>query len=153
VLLAGENGDRLEVTVVGYEFPAIEGDEYDSNWLNIRISATNDRGSWTATHPSLTTGDVATLADWLQAIADEKDVNAKLGFLEPNLSFELVDRNDRVRLRAWFELESRPRWAHSAIAGERDLCVDLVLRRDDLRAAAASLRAQLRRFPPRAGLR
>jgi hypothetical protein len=114
------------------------------------VSATSDRGSWVATDPCLLTSEIATLAQWLDALAGEETVESELDFLEPNLSFELVDNDDAVRLRAWFELELRPRWAPSEEVPERDLCVDLTVTRDDLRAAAESLRTQLRRFPPRA---
>jgi hypothetical protein len=148
--LAGRNGHRLELTLLGYQFPTTEDDEWDSNWLNIRISAANDRGSWNATDASLTTGEVASLADWLDAIAGRGGARQELDFIEPDLSFELVEANDSALLRAWFELELRPRWARWDEVPARDLCVDLDIAGNDLRAAAESLREQLRRFPPRA---
>ncbi len=150
VVLTGQNDHRLELSLLGYQFPTIDDDEWDSNWLNIRISAINDQGSWTATDASLLTGEVGRLADWLQAIAENSDADAELDFIEPNLAFELVEANGLVRLRAWFELELRPRWAPADEVPARDLCVDLTLSREDLRAAAEALRAQLRQFPARA---
>ena len=150
VVLTGQNDHKLELSLLGYEFPTIDDDEWDSNWLNIRISATNDQGSWAATDASLLTEEVGRLAEWLQAIAENNEADAELDFIEPNLAFELVEANGLVRLRAWFELELRPRWAPTDEVPARDLCVDLELARDDLGKAADSLRAQLRRFPPRA---
>jgi len=150
VVLTAQNGHRLELELLGYQFPTIEDDESDSNWLNIRVSATNDQGSWTATDPSLGTVEVAQLADWLKAIADGDEAARELDFIEPNLAFELAETNESVRLRAWFELELRPRWSPADEVPARDLCVDLELSRDDLRAAAESLRDELGRFPPRA---
>jgi hypothetical protein len=96
------------------------------------------------------TGEVGRLADWLQAIAERNRVDAQLDFIEPNLAFELVDGSGPVRIRAWFELEPRPRWAPADDVPARDLCVDLRLLEADLHRAAHSLRAQLQRFPPRA---
>jgi hypothetical protein len=149
--LEAANGNSLELSIVGYEFPAIDDDEWDSNWLEIKVSASSDRGSWTTIAPCLLTTEVATLADWLEALARQETEVREFDFIEPSVSFELVDNSDAVRLRAWFELEFRPRWAPWKKVPERDLCVDLTVTRDDLRAAAESLRTQLRGFPPRAG--
>ena len=149
MVLAGSNGHRLELTLLGYQFPAVKGDWHDANWLNIRIAAANDRGSWNATDASLLTSEVASLADWLDAIAEGRSAASETDFIEPNLSFELIEASDRVRLRAWFELELRPRWAPWDEVPQRDLCVDLDIARDDVRAAAASLRDHLSRFPMR----
>ena len=82
MLLAGRNGDQFELNLLGYQFPKIEDDEWDSNWLKIRISATNERGSWTATDSSLVTREVMLLADWLQAIADRNEAGTELEFTE-----------------------------------------------------------------------
>jgi hypothetical protein len=103
-----------------------------------------------ATDPSLGTVEVAQLADWLEAIAEREEPVRDLEFIEPNLAFELAETNDSLRLRAWFELELRPPWSPADEVPARDLCVELELSRDDLRAAAESLRDQLGRFPPRA---
>jgi hypothetical protein len=152
VLLASDNGSRFELTVLGYQFPAIVDDEWDSNWLNIRIHAQTERGGWSATDPSLLTADVAALADWLQAIAEGKiEAGDELEFMEPNLSFGLTgESGDEVALRIWLELESRPPWAASGVVGERDCWIDLDVHRDDLHRAADDLREQLQKFPPRA---
>jgi hypothetical protein len=151
VLLIGENGGRFELAILGYQFPAIVDDDWDSNWLNIRIHVETERGGWSATDPSLTTADVIRLADWLEAIAEAKGQESEVDFIEPNLSFGLhAESADEVTLRIWFELESRPPWAPSSVAGERDVWIDLNVRRGDTRRAAAELRAQLQEFPPRA---
>lgn len=148
--LVGANGHLLDLAVLGYQFPAIEDDHWDSNWLNVRVSAANDRGSWEATDPSLLTSELLSLAAWLEATAAGRSSSSRVDFLEPNLSFELIDRNDRVRLRAWFELELRTAMGAMRGSAQRDLCVDLDVTGDQLRAAAASLHDQLERFPPRA---
>jgi hypothetical protein len=152
VLLADKNGSRFELTILGYQYPAIVDDEWDSNWLNIRIHAQTERGGWSATDPSLTTADVVRLADWLDAVAEGRIQKCEeVDFIEPNLAFGLhTEAGDKVTLRIWFELESRPPWAPSSAAGERDVWIDLDVRRDDPRRAAAGLRMQLQEFPPRA---
>jgi hypothetical protein len=147
VILEGESGDRLQLELLGYQFPTLADEPDDSNWLNVRVSARNGGGAWSGTEPVLQTGEVAKLADWLDAVAAGTESEHVLGFRKPNLSFE--HGGEPVRLRAWFELESRPEWAPAAEAGEHDLCVELDVDPDDVRAAAASLRSQLGRFPSR----
>jgi hypothetical protein len=124
--------------------------EWDSNWLNIRIDVESERGSWNATDPSLLTGDVEGLARWLDAVAEGRAQEREIDFLEPNLSFELRDESDGgVTLRVWFELESRPSWAPADGASARDLWVDLDVSKRDVRRSASELREHLQTFPPR----
>jgi hypothetical protein len=150
VQLTEPDGDRLKLEVLGYQFPHEKTDSNDANWLLIGLEASNNRGTWRSTDPSLDTSEVSYLAEWLEALSLNHDVESELHFTEPNLSFELVARSDgSVRLRAWFELESRPVWARSAFVGDRDANVDLTVPVRDLKAAADSLRADLRRFPAR----
>jgi hypothetical protein len=154
VKLGGSGGDSFELEIVGYQFPEIADDEWDSNWLLIRTRASTTGGAWTSVDPGLLTGEVAGLAAWLQGIAVGSEAEAELSFVEPNLEFELVERQEeRARVRVWFEQESRPAWAPRARVGERDVCVDLAVSRGDLRRAAEDLQEELRRFPRRGPVR
>jgi len=150
MLLVGSNGDRLELDVLGYQFLAVEDDEWDSSWLVIRVSAKNDSASWSATDSSLLTSEVETLADWLEALGEGRGVPKELDFTEPNLTFELIEEGQRESIRVWFELELRPGWARADEVPAHDLHVDLDTSSEDLRIAVESLRSHLRRFPPRA---
>jgi hypothetical protein len=58
---------------------------------------------------------------------------------------------DEARLIVWFELELRPDWAKSGVAGQRDLSADLTVSRSELTQASRELRDQLAAFPSRAG--
>ena len=49
------------MSLVGYQFPDLEDDEYDSNWLNVKIEVSNERGKWSAIDPALLTYEV----EWL----------------------------------------------------------------------------------------
>ena len=143
--LVGRNDNALTLSVNGYQFPNAV-DDWDANWLVIRVDVRNDEGSWSATHPCLTTRELAELADWLER------PNGELRFTEPNLELEVVGREgDDVELKVWFELELRPDWAESWVAGERDLSAALTVSRQELVQAAAELRGELAAFPPRGG--
>jgi hypothetical protein len=148
MILASDSGDRLELELLGYQFEE-STDGWDPNWLLVRVEAEVDGRRWEATDPCLLAHEVSRLADWLECLADGVEV-APVTFLEPNLSFAVIERGGKhLRVRAWFELELRPSWAASDTAGERDLAADLVVTPEKLKDAAAALKEQLRRFPPR----
>jgi len=152
VKLSEDENTEFELEILGYQFPRLENEPYDSDWLNIAIRVKHPRGSWTATDPSLLTYEVERLADWLEAIADGQRVDSETGFLEPNLNFELRENNGAKKLRVYFELESRPSWAAADGAGMEDLWVEFSVRPEILRSAAKSLRSQLEKFPTRVGV-
>jgi hypothetical protein len=151
LLKSPETHSEFELTIVGYQFPKIENEMYDSNWLMISIKVTVPRGSWTATHPSLLTWEVERLADWLRAVAENEPVETEQDFIEPNLSFSIAGRSrDSITLRVYCGYESKPPWTRAGPATLEDHQVVLKVTPDDLKSAAESLRAQLSRFPLRA---
>jgi hypothetical protein len=145
--LAGPDGS-LDLTILGYQFPHLADEPYDSNWLQVRVRVTHPRGSWTATDPALLTYEAAYLADWLEAVAAGAAADPGCSFMEPCVWFELRDGvDDGTVLRAYFQHELRPPWACDLDADEAALEV----RTDPaaLRRAAAALRMQLREYPQR----
>ncbi len=100
------------MSVVGYQFPALEHEEYDSNWLIIRIDVRHPLGSWSSTDPSLLTYEVAALADWLEGISAGSRPKPDQWFTEPCLEFHLKsDHNGLEFLAVNFSHEFRPPWA------------------------------------------
>jgi hypothetical protein len=76
-------------------------------------------------------------------VATGQDVEERADFMEPNLRFEVAERErDAITIRVYFELESRPPWFFAVAAGMDDLWMDL-------RVDAEDLRRDLARFPPR----
>jgi len=144
--LNGGGGDRFALDLVGYQFPNSYDNEWDANWLQIAIQAAVGGRAWRRVDPSLLTTDVSYLADWLDAVAAGPAEHRVIDFTEPNLAFEsLVRTGNEVTVRIRFEQESRPDWAPP----DDDFHADLALSPEQLITAAADLRAQLRRFPPR----
>ncbi len=148
-----KNGDNteFEMKVVGYQFPHIENEEYDSNWLNIMIRVKLPQGSWTATDPSLLTWELISLTEWLEKIAEGKRVEPEKSFMEPELRFELIEEENK-KLRVYFECSSRPSWAPYDSAGMDDLYAEFGINENELRKAAGALREDLKRFPVRVRL-
>jgi hypothetical protein len=148
VRLQNKDNTGFELNILKYEFPEEESAQYDSNWLMIEISVNHPKGEWQSSDPSLLTYEAKAIADWLEKIAANEIAEKTLSFIEPNLSFELQD--DKKHFRIYFELESRPSWAASDAAGEKDLWLEIEIDGENLLEAAEDLRRQLNKFPQRA---
>ena len=142
-----DHNNSFEMNLVGYQFKGRNNDEFDDNWLNIEVKVSQPNGSWSSTDPSLLTWEVARLIEWLESNGQE---STEIDFIEPNIRFEFIPGN-RTTLRIYFELESRPNWAPSDVAGMDDLWADFEVTPRDLKAAADSLRRNLENFPERRG--
>jgi hypothetical protein len=145
------DGTSLTVTIIGYQYPQLSTEPYDSNWLMIHIHATNSQGTWSATDPCLLTYEVSRLADWLEGVAVGTNTKTTCRFIEPCLHFQLdKDAVGKQELRIYLELELRPPWAPSKYAGQEDLWLAFPRSLIDLQAAATMLRHQLDQYPQRA---
>lgn len=148
--LKAPDGQSLEIRIVGYEFPHLETEDYDSNWLIIEGKVMHPDGAWTFRDPCLLTYEAARLADWLDSVANREVESDRIDFLEPNLHLHFVESPGNGIVQVFFELESRPEWTPSKWADQDDLSVEFPVSRVELREAASSLRRQLARFPQRA---
>lgn len=144
MFLRGQEGNELELVVVGYQFPDDDRDPWDSNSLLVSVRVLAPEGSWDVVDPCLTTWEARSLVSWLVHAAATA---TPMTFSEPNLTMT-ARAGVRVDLGACFALERRPPWARMA-AGSDNLCVDLDVERVDLVRAAASLLEDLARFPQR----
>ncbi len=150
--IMGSDGSLFEMSILGYQFPKLQTEEYDSNWLRIRIHVVHPQGEWSSIDPSLLTYEVDALATWFADIVRGRSVATEMAFTEPNLSFQLLDHGRNAKsLRIYFELESRPTWARSEIVPSEDLWVEFLLSEVNLGDAAEALRPDLAQYPQRAG--
>ncbi|MBD9651419.1 hypothetical protein IB267_24005 [Ensifer sp. ENS09] len=134
----------LELTIRQYEFPNVEGDESDSNWLVVEGSVDINGTKWTFRDPYLTTFEAERLADWLEGVSIGEPSTSYCFFTEPNLEFR-YQKNRQLRIR--LALESGPPGLHPPIRwNERSFLVRV---NAELVTAARQLRQQLVRFPPR----
>jgi len=147
MFLVGPNGS-FHLTILGYQFPHLATEPYDSNWLQVRVEVTHPRGSWNASDPALLTYEAASLAAWLEAVAAGSPAEPECSFLEPCVWFELRDGAGGGRVvRAYFQREFRPPWARGR--EDDEAAVEVPADPATLRGAASALRAQLREFPQR----
>ena len=142
-------GCSLELRILGYQFPDLETEKYDSNWLVVEGNVSHPRGDWTFRDPCLLTYEASRLAGWLDSLARGAPSSRQVGFVEPNLLFRSRRQPAGASLRVYFELEARPPWApFEAVDGE--CWIDFPVSEFPLRRAAASLRNQLKSYPQRA---
>jgi hypothetical protein len=143
VTLTGDDSS-VRLTIVGYQFPEIIGDEWDSNWLIVDGSASLEGRDWRFRDPCLTTFEAIELANWLEACARGTAGKTYCGFTEPNLEFELLNPQT---LRISFALEAAPPWSK---AGDELVQHSFnVPVGPSLSEAAADLHRQLQNFPVR----
>lgn len=145
----------FHIRVLGYQHPDAAGEPYDANWLSIQVEAAGPDGAWTGTDSCLLTYEAVRLAGWLEAVGEGRDAPRAISFLEPVLLFRLVEPAGVKTLRVHFGNLINPSWRAldpdpARAAASPDLWLDFPLGETDLRAAAAELRQELRRYPNRA---
>ena len=149
--LASSDGQTFEMRILGYQFPHLETELYDSNWLIIAGEVMHPKGSWQFNDPCLLTYEAERLASWIDLVAEGEPPPTSCGFVEPNLEFRAVGSVQQPVLRAYFRLEARPKWAPRKRARDGDeLWVEFPLGELDLRSIARQWREELRSYPQRA---
>jgi hypothetical protein len=148
--LSDTKGASLSLTVSGYQFPEIQTDWCDSNWLNITGKVEQPRGSWTFADACMLTSELASLCDWLESIAASPNPSHQsICFLEPNLVFHVVRANEQAVLRVNLSLECSPPWFESREERINGVDLDFPLESNDLVILARVYREQLSRYPQR----
>lgn len=90
MILRGRDLSEFELRVAGYQFPELEHDDWDSNWLIVEIrSAPADQRPWKSVDPSLLTWEVERLSNWLEALASGEAVEDGEYFVEPTCASRL----------------------------------------------------------------
>ena len=147
--LFGDEQTSFEFEVVGYQFPQLENEPYDSDWLIVRVCVQHPRGSWSKTDACLLTFELATLVDWLRTIAEEMPPSSEVEFIEPELSCKWFGQG-KNHLRIYLDYSLRPDWSpYVGPNEEEELFVEFAVTVEDLKSAADALRSQLKQFPVR----
>ena len=141
-----EGGVRLGVRLAD-EGAARQALATEGEPLPVVLEAHFARGEWRAEGPGPTPDDVARLAAFLEALAQEAPSAAHVRMEEPTLRVEALGRAPGVaRVRVFVEGELRPDWAPARGLSERDLFADFLLTPEQLRTSAKTLRATLERL-------
>lgn len=113
--LIGPESHILDLEPIRYEFP-IPGrlvdspidNDWDANWVIVRIDVNDGQRQWSATHPAFLTWDLLGLVDWLRGLAAGASVTPRFEGMEPNLQFEAEATGESTMLKAIFQQEFLP---------------------------------------------
>lgn len=149
---SGKNAFRLAIT--GYQIPEVGDEPFDVNWLVVWMEIDSGQEKLTLKDSCLTTFEVEKLANWLEQAQTGSEEEAACTFQQPVLAFRLMrspessanSKVDSGTLRVYVSLP----WDNSASAGNQNKRLEFPLSEVDLQEAAASLREQLKQYPPRA---
>ena len=148
MIIHGINGETVEIRSAGYQFPGMDVGEYDANWLMIYLKVNGKERKWDALDPSLETMDLEAIIDWFERLSVGGKVKYReLGFMEPNLSFKILEENDagELLIRIQFELELKPK----DVVDDLEVYVDFLAGKEELMEIADEFRWELEKYPRR----
>lgn len=141
-----KDGQEVELKILGYEFPTDFNNRWDANWLRIYLNVKSKVGHWQTVDPSLLTEEIKRLIGWFSDVSNDNEVNSEMNFIEPNVSFQLLDKSkDKNIVQIKFDFESRPRSADD----EKDYVIVFNFSNYELSEIANELTLELERFPYR----
>ncbi|MBN8579506.1 MAG: hypothetical protein J0L96_02450 [Anaerolineae bacterium] len=141
-----EEETSFELSLTGYQFPNAINEPYDSNWLVVQLNLVTANGVWGISDPCLLTYDVSRLANWFDKIDSGNFQEKECDFLEPVLSFRIINNDGKKFLRVRLTHEAMPSWAQD----QDEYSVEFLLSELDLKLASENLRRQLEKYPQRA---
>ncbi|MES4902436.1 MULTISPECIES: hypothetical protein [unclassified Streptomyces] len=112
-MLLTNRDHSVELRPLRYQFPAVSGDWYDDNWLDVQGEITTPEGSWSFIDPCLLVDEAHAVSTWLRTAATAAPA-PDLSFIEPVLSFGRSDRHDdgTLAVTIHFSHEAAPPWLH-----------------------------------------
>lgn len=145
MLLKSEDGKEFELSLIDEPIPDPQDGFGDTAAMVIAFRVATGEEEWEETSPSINSFQLDGLVDWLESVASGSHDEAEIDLLEPELNFQVVkDAGDWVQVRIRFRLEARPEEMNVDAETTEARHVDLRLPRAAIRAAAASLRQDLR---------
>ncbi len=137
-----ENGKRLELEILGYEFPEGGDDEFHANWLEVGIAWEDGGLSFRQKDCCLLAFELEETIRALDAILEGRETGTIRTFTEPYLSFAVTRAGGElyaVQLR--FVYDTSGPWKEVAVCQGMD--------RRELTDLNAGLKAMAEAFPRR----
>lgn len=117
-MFIGQDGEnQFSLKIMDYQFPGNRNNDYDANWVLVSIEAKTPEWQWEKTDPALLTWEIQGLVNWLEAVVADREQWKYIAFIEPNLSFEVMEKNgEDLVLMVYLALEYKPPFvsAHEA---------------------------------------
>ena len=136
-----ENNKRLELDVLGYEFPDAEGDHFDANWLEVGVVYDDGQLSFRQVDSCLLTFELAELTEAVDAILAGRESGTITDFMEPYLTLAVTAVGETFAVQLRFVYDTEGQW--------KTVCVCDALDRRELTELNTELKAMYARFPKR----
>ena len=138
-----ENNKRLELDVLGYEFPDAKGDYYDANWLNVGIRYDDGSLSFRQVDSCLLAFELEELTETLDVILEGRESGTITDFMEPYLTFAVTRTEETYAVQLRFVYDTDGPWKEVSVCQGMD--------RRELQKMNDALKEMYQRFPRRDG--
>ena len=136
-----ENNKRLELSILGYEFPDGKGDVYDVNWLDVGVAYDDGSLSFRQKDSCLLADELEELTEALDGIVHGRETGTIRTFMEPYLSFAVTGVGELYAVQIRFVYDTSDGWKTVGVCQGMD--------RRELAALNRELKAMYARFPRR----
>ena len=136
-----ENIKRLELDILGYEFPDGRGDMYDVNWLDVGFVYDDGSLSFHQKDSCLLAYELEGLTEALDGIVEGRETGTIQTFMEPYLSFAVTRVGEVYAVQVRFVYDTSDGWKTVGVCQGMD--------RRALAEMNEKLKAMYARFPRR----
>lgn len=147
MVIKGIDNQMIKLEISNYEFPHLKGNKYDKNWLIISVNVKSKLGDWKANDSALLTWEMKEIIDWFSKLSTNSTKKTYLAFIEPCLSFFLLNEydSDLKRIKIKFDYEFKPNSAKK----DEEYFIEFEVNKDGLVRIANELQAELDKYPRR----
>ena len=136
-----EGSKRMELEILGYEFPDGRGDMYDVNWLDVGVAYDDGSLSFFQKDSCLLADELEELTEALDGIVEGRETGTIQSFMEPYLSFAVTGVGEVYAVQIRFVYDTSDGWKTVGVCQGMD--------RRELAEMNAELKAMYARFPRR----
>ena len=115
-----ENDKRLELDILGYEFPDAEDDYFDANWLNVGIHYDDGSLSFRQVDSCLLSFELKELTETLDAILEGRETGTATDFMEPYLTLSVTRKGEGYDVQSRFVYDTGSPWKEVCVCQEMD---------------------------------
>jgi hypothetical protein len=135
-----ENNKCLNLSILDYQFPVKKGmDNFDANWLTVKIEYTLNEESQTWTDNCLLSDELESLTEDIDAIIEDKETGMITEFMEPYLKFAITRVGDIFAVQIRFVYDTSDGW--------KEVYISQGMSRDELKKLNVGLRSLSEQFP------
>jgi hypothetical protein len=141
-LVSELDGSTFRLEISGYEFPELQTDKYEANWIMVRLVIHSQKGDWTKTAPALLTWEIEDLIEWCRG---RYEIEPLLQFVDPSIEFHATIVNTALtNLKLTLSGQLLPDWHDGG-----SITLEFFVSPAELKKFATELDFELSKFPYR----